>query len=136
MPSSEAPAAINSLEYWGCNSSAIKNFFLLDEYRCEQEYFREQPLDVKFGFAVVLAFGLAFGLLTVALVYIDQYFFRRTLNSEYFNTAGRSVKTGLTAAVIVSQWSWTASLLQSTNVAYKYGISGTFMESFMGSSQK
>jgi Na+/proline symporter len=27
-------------------------------------------------------------------------------NSEQFNTAGRTVKTGLTASVIVSQWTW------------------------------
>jgi urea-proton symporter len=41
-----------------------------------------------------------------------------------FNTAGRSIKTGLTAAVIVSQWTWAATLLQSSNVAWKYGVSG------------
>ena len=35
-----------------------------------------------------------------------------------FNTAGRSIKTGLTASVIVSQWTWAATLLQSSNVAY------------------
>jgi SSS family transporter len=36
------------------------------------------------------------------------------------------VKTGLTASVIVSQWTWAATLLQSSNVAWKYGISGPF----------
>ena len=46
--------------------------------------------------------------------------------SEHFNTAGRSVKTGLTAAVIVSQWTWAATLLQSSNVAWQYGVSGPF----------
>lgn len=46
------------------------------------------------------------------------------MNSEYFNTAGRSVRTGLTAAVIVSQWTWAATLLQSSNVAFLYGVSG------------
>ena len=42
------------------------------------------------------------------------------------STAGRSVKTGLTASVIVSQWTWAATLLQSSNVAWKYGVSGPF----------
>ena len=42
------------------------------------------------------------------------------------NCAGRSVKTGLTGAVIVSQWTWAATLLQSSNVAWKYGVSGPF----------
>jgi SSS family transporter len=36
------------------------------------------------------------------------------------------VKTGLTASVIVSQWTWAATLLQSSNVAWKYGVSGPF----------
>ncbi|XP_066320739.1 urea-proton symporter DUR3-like [Miscanthus floridulus] len=49
---------------------------------------------------------------------------RRT--SEWFNTAGRSVKTGLIASVIVSQWTWAATILQSSNVAWQYGVSGPF----------
>ena len=43
-----------------------------------------------------------------------------------YSTAGRSVKTGLTASFIVSQWSWAATLLQSSNVAWQYGVSGPF----------
>lgn len=75
--------------------------------------------------------------------------------SEWFNTAGRSVKTGLIASVIVSQvmnsnslcyvlfnlkfnfhvsiltmifvqWTWAATILQSSNVAWEYGVSGPF----------
>ncbi len=45
---------------------------------------------------------------------------------QYFSTAGRTVKTGLTASVIVSQWTWAATLLQSSNVAWQYGVSGPF----------
>ena len=43
-----------------------------------------------------------------------------------FATAGRSIKMGLTACDIVSKWTWAATLLQSSNVAYQYGISGPF----------
>ena len=43
-----------------------------------------------------------------------------------FATAGRTIKTGLTACDIVSKWTWAATLLQSSNVAYAYGISGPF----------
>lgn len=46
--------------------------------------------------------------------------------SENFNTAGRNVGTGLTACVICSSWTWAATILQSSNVAYQYGISGPF----------
>ena len=45
------------------------------------------------------------------------------------DAAGRMVKTGLTAAsviVIISQWTWAATLLQSSNVAWQYGVSGPF----------
>lgn len=46
--------------------------------------------------------------------------------SQHHSTAGRTVKTGLTASVIVSQWTWAATLLQSSNVAWQYGVSGPF----------
>jgi urea-proton symporter len=42
------------------------------------------------------------------------------------STAGRMVKTGLIASVIISQWTWAATLLQSSNVAWRYGVSGPF----------
>ncbi|EER96500.1 hypothetical protein BDA96_02G164400 [Sorghum bicolor] len=44
----------------------------------------------------------------------------------FLNTAGRSVKTGLIASVIVSQWTWAATILQSSNVAWQYDVSGPF----------
>lgn len=39
-------------------------------------------------------------------------------------TAKRTVKTGLVASAIVSSWTWAATLLTSTEVAYRYGVSG------------
>lgn len=48
------------------------------------------------------------------------------LSSSHNSTAGRSVKAGLIANVIVSQWTWAATLLQSSNVAWQYGVSGPF----------
>ena len=72
------------------------------------------------------SFGVGFSLITTFLVYLDKRFNGTNISSEFFNTAGRTVKTGLTAAVIVSQWTWAATLLQSSNVAYLYGVSGPF----------
>lgn len=57
---------------------------------------------------------------------MDAKFNGVNITSEHFNTAGRSIKTGLTASVIVSQWTWAATLLQSSNVAFQYGVSGPF----------
>jgi SSS family transporter len=47
-------------------------------------------------------------------------------NSEVYTTAGRTISAGLTAADVVSKWTWAATLLQSSNVAYQHGVSGPF----------
>lgn len=79
------------------------------------------------GYAVVLGFGAVFSVFTTAIVYLEKCFSgNSSMTSEKFNTAGRTVKTGLTASVIVSQWTWAATLLQSSNVAWQYGVSGPF----------
>ena len=49
-----------------------------------------------------------------------------TKTSEEFNTASRSVKPGLIASGIVSAWTWAATLLQASTVAYEYGVAGPF----------
>lgn len=46
--------------------------------------------------------------------------------SEWFYTAGRSIKTGLIASSIVSAWTWAATLLQSSTVTFEFGIAGSF----------
>ena len=51
---------------------------------------------------------------------------RSVQTSEVFSTAGRTVKSGLVAAAVVSSWTWAATLLQSSAVTYKYGVSGAF----------
>ena len=75
---------------------------------------------------MVLGFGFVFSLITSLIVFVDYTYGGTDFSSEEFNTAGRSVKTGLTASVIVSQWTWAATLLQSSNVAWKFGVSGPF----------
>ena len=46
--------------------------------------------------------------------------------SEWFYTAGRTVKMGLISASIVSAWTWAATLLQSSTVTFEFGIGGAF----------
>ena len=84
------------------------------------------PLPVGAGWALCLGFGVFFSFVTVGLVKLETVFGGTKITSEFFNTAGRDVKVGLTAAVIVSQWTWAATLLQSSNVAWQYGVSGPF----------
>ena len=78
------------------------------------------------GYGLLFGFGFALTFITIFLSWMEIKFGGAQQNSEFFNTAGRDVKTGLTAAVIVSQWTWAATLLQSSNVAWQYGISGPF----------
>jgi Na+/proline symporter len=100
----------------------------LEQYQGQDSFFGgSPPLPVWVGYVVVLAFGFGFSIFTTCLVYLDRLLTGASkITSEHFNTAGRMVKTGLTASVIVSQWTWAATLLQSSNVAWKYGISGPF----------
>ncbi|KAJ4951330.1 hypothetical protein NE237_028162 [Protea cynaroides] len=78
------------------------------------------------GYSVILGFGAFFAVFTSFLVWLEKRYVGAQHTSEWFNTAGRSVKTGLIASVIVSQWTWAATILQSSNVAWEYGISGPF----------
>lgn len=43
-----------------------------------------------------------------------------------FNTASASIKPGLIAAGIVSAWTWSATLLESSTAVYLYGVSGAW----------
>lgn len=78
------------------------------------------------GYSVILGFGAFFALFTSFLVWLEKRYVGSRHTSEWFNTAGRNVKTGLIASVIVSQWTWAATILQSSNVAWQYGVSGPF----------
>ncbi|KAJ8908503.1 hypothetical protein NDN08_005211 [Rhodosorus marinus] len=107
--------------------SVVRNYFGDEQYCCDTSFFGgNNPLEPWVGYVIILGFGLVFGLFTVGLVYIDWKLLRTKATSEWFNTAGRTIKTGLTASVIVSQWTWAATLLQSSNVAFRFGISGPF----------
>ncbi|ORY90185.1 urea transporter [Leucosporidium creatinivorum] len=47
-------------------------------------------------------------------------------NTAEFSSASSSVKPGLIAAGICSAWTWAATLLQSSAVAFRYGLSGSY----------
>jgi hypothetical protein len=84
-------------------------------------------LSQQMGLLVVVGFGAAFTLLTRFVTQLEAKRTGKTeMSSEQFNTGGRDVGIGLTAAKIVSSWTWAATLLQSSNVGWKYGISGPF----------
>ncbi|CAM6103126.1 unnamed protein product [Calypogeia fissa] len=90
-------------------------------------FFNNKPvLGQGVGYGIVIGFGAFFAFFTSFLVYLEKRYLGAVHSSEWFNTAGRSIKTGLIASVIVSQWTWAATILQSSNVAWEYGVSGPF----------
>lgn len=85
-----------------------------------------EVLDESWGWFIVVGLGAVFAIVITLETKIEERYLGVSQTSEWFNTAGRVIKTGLTAAAIVSAWTWAATLLQSSTVAYQYGISGPF----------
>lgn len=84
------------------------------------------PLSVGVGYGVVLGLGFAFALGMILTTFVLKRYNREVQTSEMFSTAGRTVKSGLVASAVVSSWTWAATLLQSSGIAYRYGVSGPF----------
>lgn len=78
------------------------------------------------GYLVLLGVGLVMALVVTLLVRAETKWLGTRKTFEWFYTAGRNVKTGLIAASVVSAWTWAATFLQSSTVAYQFGISGPF----------
>ena len=85
-----------------------------------------EVLPESVGWFIVVGLGAVFAIVISLEIKVEEKFLGHTQTSEFFNTAGRTIGTGLTAAAIVSAWTWAATLLQSSTVAYEYGISGPF----------
>ena len=69
----------------------------------------------------VIAAGIAQGFQMVR-----RYIYHDADNLDTAFDAGGKVSIGLTATTIVSQWTWSATLLQSSTVAAEFGISGPY----------
>jgi SSS family transporter len=78
------------------------------------------------GYGIVLGVGFIFALGMIGTTYTLKRYNRELQTSEMFTTAGRTVKSGLVGAAVVSSWTWAATLLQSSGVCYRYGVSGPF----------
>ncbi|CAF0977564.1 unnamed protein product [Rotaria sp. Silwood1] len=88
---------------------------------------KNPPLSQGDGYGIIVGFGALFAIGMVATTYCLKHFHgEATDSSEGFSTAHRTVKTGLIASAVVSSWTWAATLLQSSSIAYSYGVSGPF----------
>ena len=84
------------------------------------------PLSQGVGYGVVLGLGFVFAAGMILTTWVLKRYQNEVQTSEMFSTAGRTVKSGLVASAVVSSWTWAATLLQSSGVAYRYGVSGPF----------
>ncbi|KAL1938110.1 hypothetical protein VTO73DRAFT_11939 [Trametes versicolor] len=82
-------------------------------------------LSESVGYGVVVGVGFFFAALMLCLTALQAKFFKFSpSSSEEFSSASRSVKPGLVCCGIVSAWTWSATLLQSSTAAYTFGVSG------------
>ncbi|KAN0062598.1 hypothetical protein ACQY0O_005131 [Thecaphora frezii] len=86
-----------------------------------------QVLPQGAGWGVVAGLGFVFALFIIGLSFIQQRYTTLSIKSnDEFASASRSVKPGLVASGIVSAWTWSSTLLQSSSVTYKNGVSGSY----------
>ncbi len=83
-------------------------------------------LPESIGYLVLVGMGLLMVVAVTLLVKIETKWLGTRKTSEWFYTAGRTIKTGLIASSVVSAWTWAATLLQSSTVTYEFGIAGSF----------
>ncbi|EPS92763.1 hypothetical protein FOMPIDRAFT_1137344 [Fomitopsis schrenkii] len=96
-------------------------------------------IDQSVGYGVVVGVGFFFAALMLLLMVLQAKFSKFSpSSSEEFSSASRSVKPGLVCCGIVSAWTWSATLLQSSTAAYTfvicfprwYGVGGTIQLAF------
>ncbi|GAA6063242.1 hypothetical protein JCM10212_000344 [Sporobolomyces blumeae] len=76
------------------------------------------------GYGVVVGVGFFFALGMILLTQLQNRYTRiNSRNAEEFVAASRSVKPGLICCGIVSSWTWSATLLQSSVATYTNGLS-------------
>merc|ERR1711988_1847353 len=83
---------------------------------------------VSLGAALLIFLGVGVFAAGIAQAFqmVRKHVYHDADNLDTAFDAGGKVSIGLTATTIVSQWTWSATLLQSSTVASKYGISGPY----------
>jgi len=114
----------------------------LPEQRCSENVFKARAaakangrkpsvgVESTVGLGAALLIFLGVGIFAVGIAQtfqmVRKHVYHDADNLDTAFDAGGKVSIGLTATTIVSQWTWSATLLQSSTVASKYGISGPY----------
>lgn len=78
------------------------------------------------GYGLIIGLGFLFAFGMMACTFVLKRYNNEVQTSEVYSTAGRTVKTGLVSSAVVSSWTWAATVMQSSAIAYQYGVSGGF----------
>lgn len=62
------------------------------------------PLSQGVGYGILLGLGFGFALIMIGVTFLLKRYHNEGTTAEEFNTAGRSVKSGLVAAAVVSRY--------------------------------
>ena len=74
------------------------------------------PLSQGFGYGIVIGLGLAFAGFMIGTTWALKRYRSELQTSEAFNTAGRTVKSGLVASAVVSSWTWVSEAERTANI--------------------
>ncbi|KAL9939634.1 hypothetical protein V8E36_001451 [Tilletia maclaganii] len=105
--------------------SSFKVLHSLDRTRQEvMSSLPPPPLPQGAGYGVVVGLGALFAIVVVFISRTLVKYANLSTDSEEFSVARRSLGTGLTAAAVISSWTWSTTLLSSSSTAYNYGVAG------------
>ncbi|KAG2450802.1 hypothetical protein HYH02_004639 [Chlamydomonas schloesseri] len=110
------------------DATQCTNLFGFTQYDGKCSFFGsgDTALPQGLGWFILVGLGAVFALIPTGLITLDRRLNGTGKDSESFATAGHTIGMGLTACDIVAKWTWAATLLQSSNVAYSFGVSGPF----------
>ena len=93
-------------------------------------YFGGTPiLEQETGWMILWGFGGILTIITSLMMFFATRYhghYKYEINADNFGTAHRMMNSGFTATVLVSQWTWVATLVQSSNVGFMLGVAGPF----------
>jgi len=69
----------------------------------------QPPLDKSVGYGVVIGLGFLFAFGMILTTFVLKRYNYELQTSEMFSTAGRTVKSGLVSAAVVSSWTWVSN---------------------------
>ncbi|TKY85744.1 hypothetical protein EX895_005284 [Sporisorium graminicola] len=85
------------------------------------------PLSQGVGYGVVIGLGALFAIVVVGVSRSLVRYAGIGKDAEEFSVARRSLGSGLTAAAVISSWTWSVTLLSSVSTAYNYGVAGAML---------